>query len=113
MTLFASSGCPLQGVTPTRSPSQCQPSRGQNSDEHAGDPSAEGSSLLGHDERPRQPHLSNPELVSVRDAMRQLPRLLAALGDGELEKIVLTQRNQMRAVVVSVERYSQLQRDAA
>lgn len=45
--------------------------------------------------------------------MRQLPRLLAALGDGQLEKIVLTQRNQMRAVVVSVERYSQLQRDAA
>lgn len=58
--------------------------------------------------------VSNQELATVRDAMRQLPRLLASLDDGQLEKIVLCQRNQMRAVLVSVERYSQLeQHDAA
>jgi hypothetical protein len=41
--------------------------------------------------------------------MRELPRLLAELDAGAIEKLVLTQRNQMRAVLVSVERYSQLE----
>jgi prevent-host-death family protein len=52
--------------------------------------------------------VSNAELATVREAMRELHRLLEALEDGQLEKIVLTQRNQMRAVLVSVERYAQL-----
>jgi len=55
----------------------------------------------------------NAELATVREAMRELGRLLAELEHGELEKIVLTQRNQMRAVLVDVERYSQLEQHAA
>lgn len=58
--------------------------------------------------------VSNQELATVREAMRELHRLLEALEDGQLDKIVLTQRNQMRAVLVSVERYVELQqREAA
>ena len=53
--------------------------------------------------------VSNAELATVREAMRELHRLLEALEGGQLEKIVLTQRNQMRAVLVSVERYAQLE----
>lgn len=43
-------------------------------------------------------------------AMRDLHRLLAALDQGQLDKIVLTQRNQMRAVLVTLERYRELER---
>jgi len=58
--------------------------------------------------------VSNAELATVREAMRELHRLLAALDTGQLDKIVLTQRNQMRAVLLSVERYAELeQRQAA
>lgn len=52
----------------------------------------------------------NDELCTVREAMRELNRLLPQLEKGVLEKLVLTQRNQMRAVIVSAERYSELQR---
>jgi PHD/YefM family antitoxin component YafN of YafNO toxin-antitoxin module len=58
-------------------------------------------------------NVSNEELHTIRDAMRELNRLIELLGRGDREKIVLTQRNQMRAVVVSVERYSELERMAA
>ena len=51
--------------------------------------------------------VSNQELATVREAMRQLHRLLASLEHGELEKVVLTQRNQMRAVLITLERYSE------
>ncbi len=44
--------------------------------------------------------------------MRELHRLLAQLEDRELEKVVLTQRNQMRAVLITLERYSELERRA-
>ena len=57
--------------------------------------------------------VSNHELATVREAMRELHRLLAALEHGELDKVVLTQKNQMRAVLITLERYSQLERDAA
>jgi PHD/YefM family antitoxin component YafN of YafNO toxin-antitoxin module len=57
--------------------------------------------------------VSNDELATVREAMRELHRLLDRLDTGQLEKIVLTQRNQMRAVLVSVERYNQLEQRAA
>jgi hypothetical protein len=46
----------------------------------------------------------NAELATVHEAMRDLPRLLAQLDAGTLDKLVLTQRNQMRAVLISVER---------
>jgi PHD/YefM family antitoxin component YafN of YafNO toxin-antitoxin module len=57
--------------------------------------------------------VSNHELATVREAMRELHRLLAALEHGELEKVVLTQKNQMRAVLITVERYSELEQRAA
>ena len=56
--------------------------------------------------------VANAELATVRDAMRELTRLLAKLDAGELEKVVLTQRNQMRAVILTPERYSQLEQHA-
>ena len=45
--------------------------------------------------------------------MRELHRLLSALEDGDLEKVVLTQRNQMRAVLITLERYAELEQRAA
>jgi PHD/YefM family antitoxin component YafN of YafNO toxin-antitoxin module len=36
--------------------------------------------------------------------------MLTDLEAGQVEKLVITQRNQMRAVVVSVERWSELER---
>jgi PHD/YefM family antitoxin component YafN of YafNO toxin-antitoxin module len=57
--------------------------------------------------------VANDELLTVREAMRELNRLIAALERGDLEKVVLTQRNRMRAVVVSLERFSELERRAA
>jgi PHD/YefM family antitoxin component YafN of YafNO toxin-antitoxin module len=56
--------------------------------------------------------VSNQELATVRQAMRELHRLLAALEQGQLEKIVLTQNNQMRAVLITPEHYNQLERHA-
>ena len=56
--------------------------------------------------------VSNRELATVREVMRELNRLLAQLETGELEKVVLTQKNQMRAVLISVERYSELEQRA-
>jgi PHD/YefM family antitoxin component YafN of YafNO toxin-antitoxin module len=53
--------------------------------------------------------VSNGELATVREAMRELHRLLDQLDEGQLEKIVLTQKNQMRAVLISVERYAELE----
>jgi PHD/YefM family antitoxin component YafN of YafNO toxin-antitoxin module len=50
------------------------------------------------------------ELRTVREAMRDFGTMLTELEGGEVEKLVLTQRNRMRAVVVSVERWSELER---
>lgn len=57
--------------------------------------------------------VSNEELATVREAMRELNRLLAALDHGQLDKVVLTQKNQMRAVLITLERYSELEQGAA
>ena len=53
------------------------------------------------------------ELRTVREAMRDFGSLLTELEGGEVEKLVLTQRNRVRAIVVSVERWSQLERELA
>jgi hypothetical protein len=52
--------------------------------------------------------VSNDELRTVRDAMRELNRLVDALESGESEKFVLCQHNRMRAVVVSVDYFAKL-----
>jgi hypothetical protein len=52
--------------------------------------------------------VSNDELRTVRDAMRELNRMVEELERGESEKFVLTKHGQMRAVVVSVDRFSRL-----
>jgi PHD/YefM family antitoxin component YafN of YafNO toxin-antitoxin module len=49
------------------------------------------------------------ELRTVREAMRDFGSLLTELEAGQVEKLVLTQRNRMRAVVVSVERWSEME----
>jgi PHD/YefM family antitoxin component YafN of YafNO toxin-antitoxin module len=53
--------------------------------------------------------VANEELATVREAMRELNRMLEALERGELDKVVLTQRNQIRAVLISLERYVELE----
>ena len=49
------------------------------------------------------------ELRTVREAMRDFGSLLTELEEGDVEKLVLTQRNRIRAVVVSVERWSEVE----
>ena len=53
------------------------------------------------------------ELRTVREAMRDLGGLLGKLEDGDVEKLVLTQRNRLRGVVVSVERWSEAEQALA
>jgi hypothetical protein len=52
--------------------------------------------------------VSNDELRTVRDAMRELNRMVERLERGESEKYVLTKNGQMRAVVLSVEQFATL-----
>jgi antitoxin (DNA-binding transcriptional repressor) of toxin-antitoxin stability system len=52
--------------------------------------------------------VKNTELATLREAMRELSHLLERLDAGEIEKIVLTQKNQMRAVLLTIERYAEL-----
>ena len=48
------------------------------------------------------------ELRTVRDAMRELNRMVERLERGESEKFVLTKHGQMRAFVISVDRFATL-----
>ena len=57
--------------------------------------------------------VSNDELRTVREATRQLTRLVDALAAGEADKFVLCQSTQMRAVLVSVETYARLTQAAS
>jgi hypothetical protein len=57
--------------------------------------------------------VSNDELRTVRDAMRELNRMVDALENGDAEKFVLCQNHRMRAVVISVEAFAMLRRGAA
>jgi prevent-host-death family protein len=63
--------------------------------------------------QPPSIRIRTDELRTVREAMRDFSSLLTELEDGEIEKLVLTQRNRMRAVVVSVERWSELEQALA
>jgi len=50
--------------------------------------------------------VSNDELRTVRDATRELGRLIESLESGAAEKFVLTKHGQMRAVVVSLDSFT-------
>lgn len=52
--------------------------------------------------------VSNDELRTVRDATRELGRLIESLESGDAEKFVLTKHGQMRAVVVSLDSFTTL-----
>jgi PHD/YefM family antitoxin component YafN of YafNO toxin-antitoxin module len=54
--------------------------------------------------------VSNSELRTVRDAMRELNRMVELLASGEFDKFVLTQRNKMKAVLIPLERFSEMER---
>lgn len=56
--------------------------------------------------------VTNDELHTIRDAMRQLNQMVDQLDRGQLQKVVLTQRGRMRAVVLPLETYTEL-REAA
>jgi len=53
--------------------------------------------------------VANSELRTIRDAMRELNRMIESLDQGDTQKFVLTQRNQMRAVLIPLERYGELE----
>ena len=57
--------------------------------------------------------VSNDELATVREAMRELGHLLDRLDRREVDKIVLTQRNQMRGVLITPERYNELNHETS
>jgi hypothetical protein len=57
--------------------------------------------------------VSNDELRTVRNAMRELNRMVDALESGDSEKFVLCQNNRMRAVVISLETFTQLRNACA
>lgn len=61
-----------------------------------------------------EPHVSveNAELRTVREAMREMNRLVAALDAGDLDKVVLTTHGRMRAVVLTVDEYARLKGSA-
>jgi hypothetical protein len=56
--------------------------------------------------------VSNDELRTVRDAMRELNRMVDSLESGDTEKFVLCQNNRMRAVVVSLDTFARLRATA-
>jgi hypothetical protein len=58
---------------------------------------------------PSSIRIRTDELHTVREAMRDFGSLLTELEDGAVEKLVLTQRNRIRAVVISVERWSEVE----
>jgi PHD/YefM family antitoxin component YafN of YafNO toxin-antitoxin module len=59
--------------------------------------------------QPPSIRIRTDELRTVREAMRDFGSLIEELEAGEVDKLVLTQRNRMRAVVVSVERWSEVE----
>jgi PHD/YefM family antitoxin component YafN of YafNO toxin-antitoxin module len=48
------------------------------------------------------------ELLPTKTAARTLPQALARLESGDADQLVLTTRNQPRAVLITVNRYEEL-----
>jgi hypothetical protein len=57
--------------------------------------------------------VSDEERQTIRDERRELARMVEALQGGDLAKLVLTQRNPMRAAAASAETLSAIQRARA
>jgi hypothetical protein len=57
-------------------------------------------------------NVSNDELRTVRQAMRELNRMVERLETGEVQKFVLAKQHRMKAVVVSLDSYTALQEAA-
>jgi ABC-type sugar transport system ATPase subunit len=56
--------------------------------------------------------VSNDELRTVRQAMRDLNRMVEQLESGAQQKFVLAKQHQMRAVVISLDHFASLERAA-
>lgn len=50
------------------------------------------------------------ELLPAKTAARELPRALDRLKSGEADQLVITNRNEPRAVLITVARYEELLR---
>ncbi|HMS72836.1 MAG TPA: type II toxin-antitoxin system prevent-host-death family antitoxin [Baekduia sp.] len=48
------------------------------------------------------------ELLPAKTAARELPQALRRLESGDAEQLVITNRNEPRAVLITVSRYEQL-----
>jgi Antitoxin Phd_YefM, type II toxin-antitoxin system len=48
------------------------------------------------------------EILSIKEAVRGLPRALDSLASGDAGHFVITRRNEPRAVLLGVERYEEL-----
>jgi len=48
------------------------------------------------------------ELLPTKAAARELPQALDRLDAGDVEQLVITRRNEPRAVLLSIERYEEL-----
>ena len=48
------------------------------------------------------------ELLPAKTAARELPQALRRLETGEADQLVITNRNEPRAVLITIERYEQL-----
>lgn len=48
------------------------------------------------------------ELLPAKTAARELPRALDRLEAGQAEQLVITRRNEPRAVLITVDRYQEL-----
>ena len=53
------------------------------------------------------------ELLPAKTAARELPRALRRLETGDADHLVITNRNEPRAVLITVKRYEQLLRGDA
>jgi prevent-host-death family protein len=50
------------------------------------------------------------ELLPIKTATQRLPEALRRLDAGEADQLVITRRNEPRAVLITVERYEELLR---
>jgi prevent-host-death family protein len=48
------------------------------------------------------------ELLPAKTAARELPRALRRLETGEADQLVITNRNEPRAVLITIDRYERL-----